>query len=314
MTPLRIGVWFDVAHLAYGGPTAVLLGTLLGFKQQQEDLVVVLNEPGDVNWVLTGGEALRDIVPRAPRLVVGPLALAIEDGEKDEYTENPVWKYAADANVVVPTEWVRQYICFSMPYSKPDGGSRRLSLWAAGVDTDFYSPSVTATATATATGTKKTQDYFIYYKSQRHADLHRIQSMLFRSFFQLRGSVLFYYCYTPEMLRAAARASRFCIVLDKTETQGLAMLEIMACDCPLFVVDHTKYEGNRIGIEGASSCPCWSDSCGVKTSWETIEEDFTAFVPAVSNATFRPRAFVESTYSYKAAAASLLQLLLAETA
>jgi len=303
MTPLRIGVWFDVAHLAYGGPTAVLLGTLLGFKQQREDLLVVLNEPGDVNWVLTGGEALRDRVPRAPRLVVGPLALALEDGETEAYGENRVWKYAADANVVVPTEWVRQYICFSMPYSKPDGGSRRLSLWAAGVDTDFYSPSATGTGAAA----EKTQDYFIYYKSQRHADLHRIQTMLFRSFFQLRGSALFYYCYTPEMLRAAARASRFCIVLDKTETQGLAMLEIMACDCPLFVVDYTKYEGNRIGIEGASSCPCWSDSCGVKTSWDRVEEDFAAFVLAVDN--YRPRAFVESTYSYKAAASSLLQLL-----
>ena len=85
------------------------------------------------------------------------------------------------------------------------------------------------------------------------------------------------------------------------------MLEIMACDCPLFVVDYTKYEGNRIGIEGASSCPCWSDSCGVKTSWDRVEEDFAAFVLAVDN--YRPRAFVESTYSYKAAASSLLQLL-----
>lgn len=303
MTPLRIGVWFDVSHCSYGGPTAVLLGTLLGLKQLRDDLVIVLNEPGDVNWFLTGGEALRDRVPRAPRLVVGPMALTLEDGENEAYGENPVWKYAADANVVVPTEWVRQFIRFAMPYAKPDGGSRRLSLWAAGVDTDFFSPSVSFE--------HKTQDYFIYYKSQHHADLHRIQSLLFKSFFQLRGSALFYYCYTPEMLRAAARASRFCIVLDKTETQGLAMLEIMACDCPLFVVDYTKYEGNRIGMEGASSCPCWSDSCGVKTSWETVEKDLTAFVPAVGN--YRPRDFVESTYSYKAAAASLLRLLLAET-
>ena len=309
MTPLRVGVWFDVSHCSYGGPTAVLLGALLGLKQLRDDLVLVLNEPGDVNWSLTGGEALRDLAPRAPRLVVGPMALTLEDGEKDAYGENPVWKYTADANVVVPTEWVRQFIRFAMPYGSPDGGSRRLSLWAAGVDTDFYSPG-------TATGAEKTQDYFIYYKSQRSVDLRRLQTLLFTSFFQLRGSVLFYYCYTPEMLRAAARASRFCIVLDKTETQGLAMLEIMACDCPLFIVDNTKYEGTRIGLNGASSCPCWSDRCGVKTSWETAEKDLTAFLPSLEKekGTYTPRAFVESTYSYKAAASSLLQLLLAETA
>jgi len=298
MTPLRIGVWFDVSHCSYGGPTAVLLGTLLGLRQLRDDLVIVLNEPGDVNWSLTGGEALRDIVPRAPRLVVGPMALTLEDGENEAYTENPVWKYAAEGIVVVPTEWVRQFIRFAMPYPKTDSGPRRLALWAAGVDTDFYSPSVSFE--------HKTQDYFIYYKSQRHADLHRVQSLLFKSFFQLRGSVLMYYGYTPEMLRAAARASRFCIVLDKTETQGLAMLEIMACDCPLFVVDYTNYEGNRIGIEGASSCPCWSESCGVKTSWERVEEDLSAFVPSLEK--YKPRAFVESMYSYKAAAASLLSL------
>jgi hypothetical protein len=296
MTPLRIGVWFDASHCSYGGPTAVLLGTLLGFKQLREDVVVLLNEPGDINWSLNGGEGLRDVVARAPRLVVGPMALTLEHGEEEAYAKNPVWKYADEAVVVVPTEWVRQFIYFSMPYGKPDGGGRRLSLWPSGVDTNFFSPS----------SAPKTQDFFIYYKSQAHADLHRIHALLFRSYFHLRGSVLTYYCYTPEMLRTAARASRFCIVLDKTETQGLAALEIMACDCPLFVLDCTQHQGQQIGINGASSCPCWADVCGVKTSWERLEADFAAFLPRVDN--YKPRAFVESTYSHRAAAASLLSL------
>ena len=296
MTPLRVGVWFDVSHLAYGGPTAVLVGTLLGFKQLREDIVVLLNEPGDVNWSLDGKD-LRDVGPRAPNLVAGPMVLTLDDGERDEYAENPTWKHGAGATVVVPTDWVRTFISRAMPYGKPEGGGRRLALWPAGVDTRFFSPAPVPV---------KTQDFFIYYKSQRHADLHRIHSMLFKSHFHLRGSVLAYYCYTPEMLRAAARASRFCIVLDSTETQGLAMLEIMATGCPLFVVDCTTYKGNRMAMTGASSCPCWSPKCGVKTSWETLESDFASFLPTVSS--YTPRAFVESSYSWEAAAASLLSL------
>lgn len=296
MTPLRVGVWFDVSHLAYGGPTAVLVGTLLGFKQLREDIVVLLNEPGDVNWSLDGKD-LRDVGPRAPNLVAGPMVLTLDDGERDEYAENPTWKHGAGATVVVPTDWVRTFISRAMPYGKPEGGGRRLALWPAGVDTRFFAPAPVPV---------KTQDFFIYYKSQRHADLHRIHSMLFKSHFHLRGSVLAYYCYTPEMLRAAARASRFCIVLDSTETQGLAMLEIMATGCPLFVVDCTTYKGNRMAMTGASSCPCWSPKCGVKTSWETLESDFASFLPTVSS--YTPRAFVESSYSWESAAASLLSL------
>ena len=86
------------------------------------------------------------------------------------------------------------------------------------------------------------------------------------------------------------------------------MLEIMACDCPLFVVDCDEYRGKRVGIKGASSCPCWSPECGAKTSWERLETDFAAFLAALP--AYRPRAFVETAYSWKAAAASLLDKML----
>ncbi len=56
---LRIGVWFDPRHAAYGGPTTVLLGTLLGFYQHAEaaglEILILLNEPGDVNWSVDKG-------------------------------------------------------------------------------------------------------------------------------------------------------------------------------------------------------------------------------------------------------------------
>jgi hypothetical protein len=185
-----------------------------------------------------------------------------------------------------------------MPYADQEkAAGRRLSVWPAGVDTEFYSP----------TGQEKTQDFFIYYKSQQHANLHKIHELLFRRYFHLRGHMVAYYCYTPEMLRQAARSSRFCIVLNNTETQGLAMLEIMSCDCPLFVVDCTTFRGNTMVIEGASSAPCWGAACGKKASWNSLESDFAAFLADLQS--YRPRSFVESGYSLRVAAASLRSLL-----
>ena len=274
VTPLRIGVWFDANHFPYGGPTVVILNTILGFLLDAEasgrPVVLLLNEPGDVNW--NNGS----LTNRVCSAVTGPVSPLI--GESDMKRES---------HVLAPTEWVRQCILHKLP------SSPRISLWPAGVDTEYYSP-----------GVGKTQDFFIYYKSQRHTDLHKIHEMLFTRYFHLRGHVLAYYCYTPEMLRQAARSSRFCIVLNNTETQGLAMLEIMSCDCPLFVVDCTTY---RDTTQGASSAPCWDAACGKKASWGHLHEEFAAFLSNLPS--YRPRLFVESGYSLPVAAASLRSLL-----
>jgi hypothetical protein len=279
MVPLRIGIWFDVSHCAYGGPTVVLLNTILGFLLC-EDVVILLNEPGDVNWDVGRTPSLQN---RGISFVRGPVAPSATE------------EYKGTSHIVVATEWVRQFL----KHTKKTEAAQ-VSVWPAGVDTVYYSPKQQPQQ-------QKTQDFFIYYKSQKHADLHTIHSMLFKRFFHLRGHVLAYYCYTPEMLRSAALASRFCIVLNSTETQGLAMLEIMACDCPLFVVDCTVYRGETCLMEGASSAPCWSPVCGKKSRWDSLEADFTAFLTELP--TYRPRSFVESGYSLPVAAASLRTLL-----
>jgi len=279
-TPLRIGVWFDVTHCAYGGPTVVLLNTILGFLLC-EDIVILLNEPGDVNWDVGFTSSIQS---RGVSFVRGPVAPSATEECK------------GTSHILVATEWVRQFLKHTKKTE-----AVQVSLWPAGVDTVYYSPCLSPQEP------QKTQDFFIYYKSQNHSELHIIHAMLFKRFFHLRGHVLAYYCYTPEMLRSAARSSRFCIVLDKTETQGLAMLEIMACDCPLFVVDCTAYRGDNCLMEGASSVPCWSPVCGKKSRWDSLEADFAAFLTELPN--YRPRSFVESGYSLPFAASNLRSLL-----
>lgn len=292
---MRIGVWFNQYHLSYGGPSHVLIGTILGFLQLLPDSIILLNEPGDVNWIMETTDDYTHAVQKAYYSVIGPLVFTGGEGELTEYKSHHLWK--TGASFVAPSMWYKHWICNGLPYNKPELAQyRKLHVWGAGVDTDYYTPAA-----------QKTQDYFIYFKSQEYSDLADLHTFLFTKYFNLRGSVLVYYNYDKQHLRAAAQQSRFCIMLDKTETQGLASLEIMACDCPLFVIDWTVYNGNTLMIKGASSVPCMDDRCGMKVSKTMYKDAFGTFLTKLP--TYTPRAYVLENYSYAAAARNLISLI-----
>ena len=296
MSHLRIGIWFDERHMAYGGPTAVLLGTLLGFYQDAEtrgeEVRILLNEPGDLNWDMGPSKDLSHASAVSPNFVVGPFCFQHRDGELDADQRQAHATWVAQPPVIFPSEWFRDWITSALPFQNS-------FVWGAGVDTDFFTPADTI---------EKTQDFFIYFKSQRYEDLVNLSAFLFNEYFGIKGTVLTYYYYDREMLRQAARTSRFCIMLDKTETQGLAALEIMACDCPLFVLDTTVYEGvEKSGA--ATSVTCWDTCCGMKSSLSKLREDFPVFLTQFIAGAYSPRAFVMRQYSYSAAAHRLRTIL-----
>jgi hypothetical protein len=293
--PLRIGIWFNSSHIAYGGPSLVLMGTLLGLYMQEEPPIVVLNEPGDINWFVDRTESFADDLRKVPNASIGPMVFSNGDAETEDYTKHDLWKHGR--HFLVPSHWYRWWIQRGLPFDdKEKAAGRTCNIWGSGVDTDFFRPI----------GFKK-QDFFIYFKSQNYQHLQQVHRFLFHNYFHYRGSVLVYYHYDKEMLREYANASRFCIMLDGTETQGLASLEIMACDCPLFVLDCTRHSGSHMTMDGASSVPCMDLRCGVKSSLEKMENDFPLFLKALI--TLRPREYVCESYSFQAAAKKLLDLL-----
>lgn len=304
---IRIGIWFNASHCAYGGPTVVLLGTILGLLQDAErrkkPCVIVLNEPGDINWSLDMNENIEYMVQKAPNILIGPACFSnsVICVKEDELEQHPLWKYGR--NTVVPSNWYGHFINRGLPYlDKTKSGDRRLFIWGAGVDIHRFCP---------APHIPKTQDYFIYFKSQNYEELYALHAYLFKNYFNFRGTILTYYNYTPDMLVAAARASRFCFIVDRTETQGLASLEIMACNCPLFVLDCKEHvvEMNETvyTMKGASSVPCMDDRCGMKSGFETLGRDFPVFLQKLES--YTPREYVLESYSYEASARKLRNLL-----
>lgn len=299
MTPLRIGIWFDISHLAYGGPTSVLLGTILGLFQDAETrglpIVILLNERGDVNWGPYPPNPSQDVL-RAPNMLAGPCIFSTSDADVSDLATNKIWN--TYKRVVFPSEWFAAFVSVGLPYANPQlAGHRKHYVWGAGVNTDYFKPS----------SAPKTQDFFIYFKSQNFNDLNKLYLYLFTNYFKLRGTVVSYYYYDPAMLLQACHNSKFCIMLDRTETQGLAALEIMATGCPLFVLDAKTFIGKKFTIHGATSVTCWDQACGIKSSMENMEKDFPYFVENYSS--FKPREFVLQNYSYSAAARNFRELL-----
>jgi len=294
--PLRVGIWFGASHIAYGGPSLVLLGTILGLKVQAEPIIVLLNEPGDVNWFLDRTDNFQENITHVPDAYIGPMVFGNSEAETKDYTQCELWKYGT--HFLAPSHWYRWWIQRGLPFDQTDKAEHRTcDVWGAGVDTAFFSPSPTP----------KTQDFFIYFKSQNYPHLQKVHQYLFHNYFHYRGTVLVYYHYEKSMLRDAANASKFCIMVDGTESQGLASLEIMSCNCPLFVIDCTHHKGERLAMSGASSVPCMDSRCGVKSSWDTMDKDFPVFLNALN--TYRPRDYVCESYSFQASARNLLDLI-----
>ena len=297
--PLRIGIWFDPRHMAYGGPTMVLLGGILGLykdaKTTSRPVILLVNESGDVNWKLDVS-TIEEASKKMPNTTYGPLGFSPDDSDTTDYATSSRWKYGR--RFLIPSGWLEWCVCRGFPYDNPKlAEDRTLTVWGSGVDIDRFCPN----------NSPKTQDYFIYFKSQQYIDLQRVNRYLFEKYFHYTGIILTYYHYDPEMLLEAARKSRFCIMLDKTETQGLASLEIMATGCPLFVLDWTSHECKSFILKGASSVPCWDKRCGLKSSMETFENDFPTFLSNIS--TYKPREFVSEKYSYESAAHILRDLI-----
>jgi len=291
---MNIGIWTQVSHFPAGGPTSVLIGLLIGIKQLMPEAHILINETGYLNFQMWGKD--RDIRLYPKNTIFGPNPIGMSHIGFEDPNEDKVWLYGK--HLTFTAAWIINWLEQKFPIQKcMEDKTKTIHFWEAGIDTDYYKPSVEP----------KTQDFFIYYKSQRMADIENIWGFLFHNYYGLKGTLICYHFYKPEMLREAAQKSRFCIMLDNEETQGLAALEIMACDCPIYCIDRTYFKNNTKLMSGnVTSIVSWSSQCGLKSTEEKWKEDFPIFLENLS--TYKPAEFVHSKYTYKASAKNLLSI------
>ena len=84
---------------------------------------------------------------------------------------------------------------------------------------------------------------------------------------RLTYTQLQYGSYSQQDFRDALSSVKFCVIIDNTESQGIAIQEMMAANKPLLVWDTPVWDhlGEQWKVP-ATSVPYWDDMCGEKTT------------------------------------------------
>ena len=210
---------------------------------------------------------------------------------KDKLLVGPqVWPFSLDINqlteygkVIVPSQWVSDLFVNHF-------GIRTL-IWPVAI----YAPEIEDNI--------KT-DCLIYYKNRSEDNLLKVTE-----FFDKKGITytgLQYGNYTQEEFRESLSEVKYCVIIDNTESQGIAIQEMMAVNKPLFVWDQTVWDhmGQEYAVP-ATSVPYWSDECGERiTYFDQFEEQFAIFQSKLND--YTPKDFVDRELSPEATVKILL--------
>jgi hypothetical protein len=190
--------------------------------------------------------------------------------------------------MIVPSEWVKQLYMKWLPEEK-------LFVWAVGIDTDlFYDMSKN----------QKDIDCLIYFKRRDESELNKIISFLEDN--NQTFTVVRYGGYGEYEFIQLLERSKYCIVIDKPESQGVAIQEIMSTNTPLLVWDPTEWgdRGESYKVS-ATSVPYWDDRCGIKfTNYDDLKNIFTYFINNKDK--FSPRDFITENLSLEISAQKIL--------
>ena len=210
---------------------------------------------------------------------------------KDKLLVGPqFWPFAPESSqlteygkVITPSEWVSDLFVKHF-------GIRTLN-WPVAI----YAPEVEDNI--------KT-DCLIYYKNRPEDHLLKVTNFLEQRGISYTG--LQYGNYTQDEFRESLSEVKYCVIIDNTESQGIAIQEMMAVNKPLFVWDQTVWDhmGQEYAVP-ATSVPYWSDECGERiTSFDQFEEQFAIFQSKLND--YTPKDFVDRELSPEATVKILL--------
>ena len=193
--------------------------------------------------------------------------------------------------MIVPCEWVKQLYMKWLPENK-------LLVWAVGIDTDlFYDMSKE----------QKEIDCLVYFKRRNESELNSVIEFL-----NQKGQtykIIRYGVYSEDNFIDVLKKSRYGIVIDKCESQGIAIEEMMATNLPLLVWDTSIWDdrGNEYSVP-ATSVPYWDETCGTKFyNLSELENAFNLFIE--NKETFTPRRYIQENLDMSISAKKIINAL-----
>lgn len=190
-------------------------------------------------------------------------------------------------SIIVPSEWVKTLATEKFGFNK-------VNVWPVGIKHSNLNRNIK-------------YDCLIYFKRRSPQELEKVKAFLESK--NLTYNVVSYGEYHESDLELLASQSRFCFLLNGTESQGIAVQEIMDLNVPLLVWD-LKYwndQGEQYKVI-SSSVPYWSELCGERFFNENeMEETFQSFYAKIDN--YNPQKYIKENLSYKVSVNKLLEIL-----
>lgn len=226
--------------------------------------------------------------------VVGPNLFVLPS----EWTEEQCKQYK---HYLVPSQWT-----YDLYRSFPILDHATIDIWSVGIDTNKWNTCAREIRTVgpiLGAGLR----CLLYYKNRNVQDLDLVQRICKK--YLIDYKIIEYGKYTEDQLWDACGWANMGILLTDTESQGIAYMEMLSSDLPLFVFNKPwwNYEG-KIDKVPATSVPYWDPRCGEIADNVDLKL-FEKFVDGVRNWKYNPRQYILENHTLEMGAQKYYDIL-----
>ena len=192
--------------------------------------------------------------------------------------------------MIAPSQWVKDKFInkFNLPENK-------ISVWPVGIETFNNKRDIT-------------YDCLIYFKRRDQKELDAVKQFL--DIKNLTYKMVEYGGYGEDGFKQLVNSAKFCFLINGTESQGIAVQEIMSMGVPIIAWDIKEWldQGEAYRVP-ATSIPYWDERCGeVFFNIDELDVTFSKFYATLDK--YNPKAFIKDNLSFECSVKTLLDILL----
>ncbi len=234
-----------------------------------------------------------------PNIFYTPEEIIWGKENKESKSSNPL----EQGTYIMPSDWV-------MKYWRKHGYLAPGAVWPVGVDTEFFKPETSI----------QSDKVLVYTKQRDQKDVKAITNFLDAE--KISYSIFSYGSYTEKELIEAGRTSKLGIIIASSESQGLAIQELLSLNLPLAVFDieylsqksfeeSANTDSSTLERESATSVPYFSSKCGLVAKNPKDMKKIILEMMSIPNLNerFSPREFIIQNLSLRKQATDFLNIM-----
>ena len=191
--------------------------------------------------------------------------------------------------MIAPSQWVKDKFI-----NKFNLQENKISVWPVGIETFNNKRNIT-------------YDCLIYFKRRDQKELDAVKQFL--DIKNLTYKMVEYGGYGEDGFKQLVNSAKFCFLINGTESQGIAVQEIMSMGVPIIAWDIKEWldQGEAYRVP-ATSIPYWDERCGeVFFNIDELDVTFSKFYATLDE--YDPKAFIKDNLSFECSVKTLLDIL-----